>query len=797
MKKILTIVFFALLSISVFPQDFSGLKILVNPGHGGHDASNDRFIPETGFWESDGNLDKGLYLREIMKSLGATIVMSRVQNRDEDDLPLSQIVAMANSNNVDWMHAIHSNAYDGKSNYTLMLYQGTTAAPTFKGCDVMSKYMVEELYKAQRTTLKQVYGDFDFYGTGQAYLGVFKGLTMPGTLSEGEFHDYLTGSWRLMNTSFRKHEAWAIARSFIKYWNKTSFQHGIVAGILRDKFNKTKLIALAGDEKLPINYVKVTLQPGNKVYNGDNFNNGFYMFDSLAPGNYKVIFEAPSYYKDSANVTVVANSSVFADAFLMADTTAGPMVVSYVPASSTTPVAVNSSIKLVFSRPMNRTTVESALKITPEVKGTLTWEAGDQAITFVPAVTFTKSTNYQVVLSTEAKSIYNIALQSEFKFTFITKNRDRVAVLSTYPVNGQKDLSTTFQAQIICDAPVATTISLNACVALFDDQNVRLTLKNARREANGGKGYIFFEPKDELQKNKIYKMMVLGTLRDIESIPLYDTLIYYFSTASEKYVSGSILDSLENTSKWLQPKKSINSTGIDTVASNFSVNSVAKISGFYSGKLIYEFTKTTGGLCELINSPATVIPSASNANFGMWVFGDNSQNILEFWFSRNGSTDKVVVDTINWTGWKIKRLPLSLIPGTGDRTFTSIVVRQTAAGSDSSAISIDDLQYNILTPVKDEAGSIAPSMFVLEQNYPNPFNPTTTISWNMPAAAKVSLKVYDVLGRMVVSLIDEEKPAGSYRTTFDVNKYNLASGVYLYRLQAGELSQTRKMILNK
>jgi len=802
MKKILTIVFFTLLSISVFPQDFTGIKLLINPGHGGHDPANDRYIPATGFWESDGNLDKGLYLREIMQKFGATIVMSRVENKDSDDLPLSQIVAMANNNNVDWMHSIHSNATGttAMANYTLMLYQGKNTAPTFPVTRTMSEYMGSELLQAQRTTDSRLAGDFDFYGTGQPYLGVFKGLTMPGTLSEGEFHDYVPGSFRLMSLAFRKHEAWAISRAFVKYWGKTTFPYGCIAGILRDKFDKVSgYTYLSGDDKKPINYITVTVQPGNRVFKGDNYNNGYYMIDSLVPGQYKVILEAPNYYKDTATVTVTASRTVFADSFMLPDTTAGPVAVYYSPSGTPSqPVSANSTIRVIFSRPMNKTSVEGAFKITPAAKGTFSWENNDMTVVFTPEITFDKSTTYNVLISTDAKNIWNAPMSSDLKFSFTTKNRDRVQILAAYPASNQNNISTTFQGQVVCDAPILSTLSLNACVALFDDQNTRLTLKNAKRLVSDGKGIILFEPKDELQKNKVYKMLILGSLKDVENIPLYDTVSVYFTTTSEKYVSGNLLDTLENINNWQQPKQGKGSVGIDTLVSNFSASSTVKISGNYSGRLIYEFTQATGGVCELPMGKKAVIPSASNANFGMWVFGDNSKNMLEFWFDgAGGTTDKVVIDTLNWTGWKIIKLPLSSIPGSGDRTFSSVVVKQTANGSDSSAIFIEDLQYNLLTPVKDEASAVSPSLFILDQNYPNPFNPSTTISWHMPKAAKVSLKVYDVLGRMVANLIDDERPAGTYKVVFDVNKYNLASGVYLYKLQAGELNQTRKMILNK
>ena len=98
-------------------------------------------------------------------------------------------------------------------------------------------------------------------------------------------------------------------------------------------------------------------------------------------------------------------------------------------------------------------------------------------------------------------------------------------------------------------------------------------------------------------------------------------------------------------------------------------------------------------------------------------------------------------------------------------------------------------------PVGVETDPIVVSSFKLEQNYPNPFNPSTTISWQLPVNAFVLLKVYDVLGNEVTTLVNDQKAAGSYQTDFDAS--NLSSGTYIYRLEAGNFVQTRKMILLK
>jgi hypothetical protein len=89
----------------------------------------------------------------------------------------------------------------------------------------------------------------------------------------------------------------------------------------------------------------------------------------------------------------------------------------------------------------------------------------------------------------------------------------------------------------------------------------------------------------------------------------------------------------------------------------------------------------------------------------------------------------------------------------------------------------------------------APKEFRLMQNYPNPFNPLTQIGYELPYGTNVSLKVYDLLGREVLTLIEGMQEAGHQEATFDASAY--ASGVYFYKLQAGNYSAVKKLMLLK
>jgi len=97
--------------------------------------------------------------------------------------------------------------------------------------------------------------------------------------------------------------------------------------------------------------------------------------------------------------------------------------------------------------------------------------------------------------------------------------------------------------------------------------------------------------------------------------------------------------------------------------------------------------------------------------------------------------------------------------------------------------------------VETEEIKSLPKEYTLEQNYPNPFNPSTTISFNLPYKSIVNLTVYDILGKEVETLINEEMNAGKYVKMWNAGKF--ASGVYFYKLSAGKFNVTKKMLLIK
>ncbi|MBS1552857.1 MAG: T9SS type A sorting domain-containing protein [Bacteroidetes bacterium] len=103
--------------------------------------------------------------------------------------------------------------------------------------------------------------------------------------------------------------------------------------------------------------------------------------------------------------------------------------------------------------------------------------------------------------------------------------------------------------------------------------------------------------------------------------------------------------------------------------------------------------------------------------------------------------------------------------------------------------------YSLPVEIQSNGNTQIPDRVTLQQNYPNPFNPSTTISFSLPSKAETTLKIYNILGKEVRTLVSEKLSAGNYDVTF--NASDLTSGVYFYRLQAGNMVETKKLMLVK
>ncbi|MDP4172889.1 MAG: Ig-like domain-containing protein [Bacteroidota bacterium] len=455
---------------------------------------------------------------------------------------------------------------------------------------------------------------------------------------------------------------------------------------------------------------------------------------------------------------------------------------------------LNATISVNFSQKMDQTATQNAISITPSIKGTYTWSNYGQTLTFKPDSLLTRGTTYTFKIDTSAKSFWSKALPQAYSFSVIAKDRTRLNIIRLYPAKNQQSVSTTVQINVLFDSKV---INFAKYVQFTDSLGKSIAPANVKLATMGLNNTLFsFEPKYPLSYNSLYKITLLGTFVDVNGYMLTDTVKVNFRTESQPPVDGSVIDDFETEGHWKNPSYSGTTTGLDTLVSKFSILSEKKVGGANCGKIFYSFTKTEGGLCRVYNDLKPSIGTDEKSTFGIWVFGDLSFNTLEYWFYDNANQNQTVfVDTLNWTGWRFKQIPVSKIGGSGPKKFHSLLIRQNAGGNQIGAVYFDNMQIRTVTSVENNLSNQRPTQYLLSQNYPNPFNPSTRISYSIPETGHVKLIISDILGKEVKSLVNEVKPAGNYTVQFDASA--LPSGVYIYTIKAGQFRDSKKLLLLK
>ncbi|HCY77070.1 MAG TPA: hypothetical protein DHV28_14200 [Ignavibacteriales bacterium] len=184
----------------------------------------------------------------------------------------------------------------------------------------------------------------------------------------------------------------------------------------------------------------------------------------------------------------------------------------------------------------------------------------------------------------------------------------------------------------------------------------------------------------------------------------------------------------------------------------------------------------------------------------LWFSGDPVSNIG--WIETLPGDLRNIVSTGKFTLEVNKPIDLwvAYVVGQGSNALNSISVARNYT-QDAQTYFNANFTNGTISDVDDNDYTL-PEKFSLFQNYPNPFNPSTTIRYSIPnvtlsgvEGSRVQLRIYDILGNEVATLVNEYKPAGMYNLQFTMN--NLASGIYFYRLTAGSFVQTKKMILLK
>ncbi len=258
----------------------------------------------------------------------------------------------------------------------------------------------------------------------------------------------------------------------------------------------------------------------------------------------------------------------------------------------------------------------------------------------------------------------------------------------------------------------------------------------------------------------------LAFLLDVQSAQTGD---YFIALSPQYFVNSSGTQSSGQTNYYARTHLKSNGTGY-----SIGISKSSELTGGYVyGSTVLSFNKTYVVVIKHTFNAATADDDAES----IYVFGTTIP-------SAEPATSEVGPHVYS---------------AKGDPTdFYHITIRQ-GSTSAASALKLDGIRiatsWNTLLTATDVEETSIPTKYELNQNYPNPFNPSTVINYQLPEAGNVTLKVYDVIGNEVATLVNEFKQAGVYNAKFA--NVQLSSGVYFYKLQVGSFKAVKKMMLTK
>jgi len=651
----------------------------------------------------------------MLEALGATVQISRTQNRTQDDLSLSTIVQMANEFQSDFMLSIHSNAGSGTANYVLQLYAGKNVDDTYSypsgtpksdESRAISTEIAKNLIKNQLTYWTSanynVSGDKTYarmyMGWSDGY-GVLRGLTVPGVISEGSMHDYIPETYRLMNMEYKWLEAWNFKKAFCTYFKQAEIPTGNIAGYVKDSRN----LILDGSYKkygndvlLPINGTILTVLETGQTYTVDNNRNGVFVFKDLAPGNYTVKAEAEGYYAQTQQITVVKNEITYMGFKLNKVRNTPPQVISYSPnVAITDSVVTSTNIVLNFNWDMDEASTRAAFSITPAVEGTITFEDSQYRLRFTPSLPLDKSTVYTVKLDKSAKHPDNLSMEEDFTFQFTTQKRNRLLLLDSYPANGNKNVYATKPLFFFIFDKALNTTNIRDEINVYKPNGTAIT--KATRSVKINKvgapyGDIYFELTEPLIAGNNYTIKLGSNAMDDAGVKLVDPIEINFTASNVAVSDKTIIDDFETDGKYTYDETQSEN---DTLAS-IARSTTQKLFGISGYKINATFTDKSASAVYRINDPS--VTTGTSKVFGLHVYGDMSGNELQLQFrSETSETDVKYIKLcdLNFIGWQF--VEANLAENESYKLTGIRLVRKDDILSKSAEIYVDNLlQYNTL-----------------------------------------------------------------------------------------------------
>ena len=791
MKKLISIFTALTATVSAWALTPKDLTIYINPGHGGHDADDRNVVIEPfaagdpeGYWESNSNLTKGLYLYNMLKSDGFNVYISRTTNTSADDLGLSTICALANKTNADFFFSIHSNATGTSSrvNFPLMLYRGYDNEPQWPNALKMGEILGKHLYENGVTVWTNnlaIRGDWSFYSWGTAGLGVLRNLAVDGMLSEGSFHDYIPETYRLMNDDFMYLEAWHFRKAIYEYFNLEPTTTGLIIGRINDsRLLRNVSYARFGEDVLStIDGAKVELfdASSNKLSEctTDKLYNGVYAFRDLKPGTYRIHVSAAEHYDYETDVTVKADQATYANVKLNMVRSTPPVVTSYSPVwkDGDEPMLCNTPIVFNFNWDMDRESTEKAFSITPAVEGEFEWSDANFTMTFKPTKPYNISTEYTVKLDVTAEHAGGMKMENPVEFKFLTTNRNFMEMLGNYPKDGDKVHYKGAALELRFDMFPNVVPILNQISATDSKGNTLSFNKRSMKYSKKGDTYGYFRlpVTGDLTVGENYHLVISSEVGDKDGITLQHGYEIDFTAvdASEDAGDLTVIDGLDDVTPYSYNEDQ--SVGVTKVTAGAGGSSM-KLIGTNSLKVDYTLQSDLDvpGEVMISRSEGTTETVTPSDLLSVRVYGDLTANELYAQFTSETAVKYVKIATLDFLGWENIDVALTDLEGSAPYELTGFKIVETPSlMSKAGVVYIDNVAKHKDAGVENvEVSNIT--------IHPNPAS--EYIIANGDALVK-SLELTSMNGQLVMKasgnvLNVSETPAGTYLV-----KVTMVSGI--------------------
>ena len=733
-------ILFSLLSISLVAQNMSGVRIYIDPGHGGW-GPNDRGIPTplfpnpapfVGFWESQANLVKAFHLRDLLEPLGADIMLSRDTTfggmlipgaqppnhlTPSAGLPLATIVRQANEFNADFMLSIHSNAGGGAANHVLMLFAGRDLNDTHNYPNLppqwaqdtgreISTQIARNIFGNQLTVWTEntyrVQGDKTFgrlfMGGWSDGFGVLRGLQVPGLISEPSMHDYIPETYRLMSDSYKWLEAWNFLHAFVSYFTDEEIPTGNIAGWVKcDRLHlveegpRANYRRFGTDYLLPLCGATVTLKQAGiilDVYTVDTNRNGVFAFRSLQPGTYTILAEMKDYYPFEQEVVVERNEITYFN-FRMERIRNTPLeVVEHLPLYDAL-VDASTEIRLQFNWDVDEESAMNAFSITPHADGEFTFEDNHYRMRFRPNAPLEPATVYTIRLNKSAQHLGNIGMDEDFVFQFTTKNRNRLALIEAYPFDGVERVETAPTFRLIFDRRLNSQSARNG-IRVLDDAGVSLNIPTISVRVNNVPapyGDIQFGlGTARLQPNREYRIVIDGDVRDEVDMQIVEPIEIRFTTADVATNHGTVLEDFSVAGTFVFDE----GMSHNVTTASAARATTPRLFNPATTRFRATFTNENAQVTFRVADPIATVNSGQV--IGMHIHGDMSSNEIQLLFDGDSGEQIVEVGRLRFVGWRFVEVDLSSLPSGESFTFTGVrVVRKDGVLSGTLDINLDNM----------------------------------------------------------------------------------------------------------